>query len=36
MQSEGAPDMTGLAGVAQPMEHTDEHYDPLATPDVDK
>lgn len=36
MQTEGAPDMTALSGVAQPMEHTDEHYDPLATPDVDK
>lgn len=36
LQTEGAPDMTGLSGVAQPMEHTEELYDPLGTPDVDK
>ncbi|XP_042047188.1 polyadenylate-binding protein RBP47B'-like [Salvia splendens] len=35
-QTEGAPDMTALSGVAQPMEHTEELYDPLGTPDVDK
>ncbi|XP_057777525.1 polyadenylate-binding protein RBP47B'-like isoform X1 [Salvia miltiorrhiza] len=35
-QTEGAPDMTALSGVAQPVEHTEELYDPLATPDVDK
>lgn len=32
-QAEGAHDM---AAVAQPMEHTEEIYDPLAIPDVDK
>lgn len=36
MQAEGAPDMTALAGVTHPMEHSEELYDPLAAPDVDK
>ncbi|KAI3449953.1 hypothetical protein Pfo_006618 [Paulownia fortunei] len=35
-QTEGAQDMAALAGVAPPMENTEEIYDPLATPDVDK
>ncbi|KAL0459225.1 UNVERIFIED_CONTAM: Polyadenylate-binding protein RBP47B' [Sesamum latifolium] len=35
-QTEGAQDMTALSGVAPPMEHREEAYDPLATPDVDK
>ncbi|KAL8055491.1 hypothetical protein ABFX02_04G059000 [Erythranthe guttata] len=35
-QAEGAQDMAALSGVAPHMEHTEEIYDPLATPDVDK
>ncbi|KAK4419560.1 Polyadenylate-binding protein RBP47B' [Sesamum alatum] len=35
-QAEGAQDMAALSGVAPPMEHREEAYDPLATPDVDK
>ncbi|KAL0371116.1 UNVERIFIED_CONTAM: Polyadenylate-binding protein RBP47B' [Sesamum angustifolium] len=35
-QTEGAQDMAALSGVAPPMEHREEAYDPLATPDVDK
>ncbi|KAL8527523.1 hypothetical protein ACS0TY_005389 [Phlomoides rotata] len=35
-QAEGGHDMAALSGVAQPMEHTEEIYGPLGTPDVDK
>ncbi|KAL0435416.1 UNVERIFIED_CONTAM: Polyadenylate-binding protein RBP47B' [Sesamum radiatum] len=35
-QTEGAQDMAALSGVAPPLEHREEAYDPLATPDVDK
>ncbi|KAL0419580.1 UNVERIFIED_CONTAM: Polyadenylate-binding protein RBP47B' [Sesamum radiatum] len=35
-QTEGAQDMAALSGVAPPMEHREEAYDPLATPAVDK
>ncbi|GFP87008.1 polyadenylate-binding protein rbp47b' [Phtheirospermum japonicum] len=35
-QTEGAQDLAALAGVAPTMEHTEEAYDPLANPDVDK
>ncbi|KAK6119794.1 hypothetical protein DH2020_046463 [Rehmannia glutinosa] len=34
-QTEGTQDVAALAGVAPQMEHTEEIYDPLATPDVD-
>lgn len=33
---EGAPDMAALTGIPPPVEHREEVYDPLATPDVDK
>ncbi|KAK9058567.1 hypothetical protein SSX86_023409 [Deinandra increscens subsp. villosa] len=36
-QAEGEQDMGAVAaGVAPPLEHREEIYDPLATPDVDK
>ncbi|KAK8630326.1 hypothetical protein V6N13_079124 [Hibiscus sabdariffa] len=35
-QVEGSQDMAAMAGAVPPVEHREEPYDPLATPDVDK